>query len=326
MTLSCCSQTSIEKIKFVSKSDTLVGYLNKPESVDNFSVVVVTHSASLGKHDSQIYNHLVQTFNRVGVGVFTYDRRGSGESGGDFFTASLEDLAKDALKAIDALKGRKDVKKIGIFGVSQGGWIAPLAYNMNNQDISFMILVSSSGVSPAVQMDYATQTNLKRKGFNDKDISNALYLRSIINNYYRGKMNQREAQKIIDSYRGEKWVNESSLPLKQNMILPDNPKLSKWYLEMDFNPEEYFSKINIPIALFYGSYDIWVPIDKSIELWKKALKKCNNNSYEVFRIKNSGHLMIIDEDSNPKENIISKEYTELLQNWIMFIILLDRKN
>ena len=51
---SCYSQSSIEKIKFVSKSDTLVGYLNKPKSVANFSVVVVTHLASLGNHDSPI--------------------------------------------------------------------------------------------------------------------------------------------------------------------------------------------------------------------------------------------------------------------------------
>src|SRR5688572_24078455 len=113
----------MEKIKFVSKSDTLVGYLNKPKSVANFSVVVVTHSASLGNHNSPIYNHLVQTLTSVGIGVFTYDRRGSGESGGDFFTASLIDLANDALKAVDILKRRSDVKEIGIFGVSQGGWI-----------------------------------------------------------------------------------------------------------------------------------------------------------------------------------------------------------
>lgn len=126
LTQSCYSQPSIEKIKFVSKSDTLVGYLSKPKSIDNFSVVVVTHSASLGNHDSPIYNHLVQTLNGVGVGVFVYDRRGSGESGGNFFTASLIDLANDALKAIDTLKRRSDVKNIGIFGVSQGGWIYQL--------------------------------------------------------------------------------------------------------------------------------------------------------------------------------------------------------
>src|SRR5688572_10169310 len=217
---SCYSQSSMEKIKFVSDSDTLVGYLNKPKSVAQFSVVVVTHSASLGNHDAPIYNHLVQTLNSVGVAVFTYDRRGSGESGGDFFTASLIDLAKDALKAVDKLKTRADVKKIGIFGVSQGGWIAPAAYHMSKKDIAFMILVSSSGVSPAVQMDYATQTNLKRKGFDNKDISNALSLRAAINDYYRGKTSQKETQKIIDSFRGEKWVTESSLPLRQNMMLP----------------------------------------------------------------------------------------------------------
>jgi len=41
----------------------------------------------------------------------------------------LEDLANDAVAGVEFLKGHDwiDPNRIGIFGVSQGGWIAPLA-------------------------------------------------------------------------------------------------------------------------------------------------------------------------------------------------------
>jgi hypothetical protein len=55
-----------------------------------------------------------------GIAVFTYDRRGSGDSTGDFKTATFFDLAADAGAAIDHLKTRSDIdpKCIGVWDMS----------------------------------------------------------------------------------------------------------------------------------------------------------------------------------------------------------------
>lgn len=305
-----------ERLEFTSNKDTLVGYLRKPQNVQTYPVIVVLHSASHGHHDSELYNHLETHMNAIGVGVFTYDRRGSGESTGDFNTASLETLSQDALNAIELLKTRSDVEinKIGLFGISQGGWLGPLAYSISSQDISFMILLSSSGVSPARQMEYSAVTTLTMNNYSYEIIEKAKHLRNITNEYYRGNRDRQKTQDEIDKYREEDWFSDVYLPWRGN--LPEDVSVTKWIHEMDFNPREYFKKVKIPIALFYGATDRWVPIEESIEIWKDVFEKNGNSNFEIHRINNAGHMMILDEDNNPEQEIISDQYTNELKKWV----------
>jgi fermentation-respiration switch protein FrsA (DUF1100 family) len=48
---------------------------------------------------------------RAGVVALTYDKRGSGESGGDWRTATYNDLANDALAGVALLAARSDVDR-----------------------------------------------------------------------------------------------------------------------------------------------------------------------------------------------------------------------
>jgi alpha-beta hydrolase superfamily lysophospholipase len=66
---------------------------------------------------------------RRGAAVLGYDKRGVGGSTGDWKTASFEDLADDVVAAFEYLKSRRDIDpaQIGLLGVSQAGWVMPLA-------------------------------------------------------------------------------------------------------------------------------------------------------------------------------------------------------
>ena len=66
---------------------------------------------------------------RHGIAVLGYDKRGVGGSTGNWNTASFDDLADDVVAAFAYLKARGDIdgRQIGLLGVSQGGWIMPLA-------------------------------------------------------------------------------------------------------------------------------------------------------------------------------------------------------
>ena len=65
-------------------------------------------------------------------------------------TASFEDLAGDAVAAFDYLRTRNDIDRsqVGLLGVSQAGWVMPLAA-VYAKDIAFLISVSGAGVPPA---------------------------------------------------------------------------------------------------------------------------------------------------------------------------------
>ncbi len=96
-----------------------------------------------------------------GLAAFRYDKRGVGASGGNFFnpgdSASMAILAKDAAAAVRFLANfpQIDQARIGVFGNSQGGWIAPLAAAFESQ-ISFMMMWSGTTVSLGLEAFYSS--------------------------------------------------------------------------------------------------------------------------------------------------------------------------
>ena len=117
-----------EEITFQNENVSLKGTLVKPDINSPCPVLVVTHTSNAGTRDFVVYQHLTNLLPPLGIAVFIYDRRGSGDSTGNFETATFFDLATDMQAAIDHLKVRSDTnpKRIGVWGMSQGGWIAPL--------------------------------------------------------------------------------------------------------------------------------------------------------------------------------------------------------
>jgi alpha/beta superfamily hydrolase len=83
---------------------------------------------------------------RHGMAVLTYDKRGVGGSTGDWNTASFEELASDVVAGFRYMKTRDDIDSthIGLLGVSQAGWVMPLAA-LRAKDIAFLISVSGPG-------------------------------------------------------------------------------------------------------------------------------------------------------------------------------------
>lgn len=78
---------------------------------------------------------LARTFSAGGFAVLTYDKRGVGASGGVYeelnntTPENLALLAGDAAGAMSLLRSRQEVAglRLGYFGVSQAGWVVPLA-------------------------------------------------------------------------------------------------------------------------------------------------------------------------------------------------------
>jgi uncharacterized protein len=169
-----------EEITFRNKDVLLKGTLTKPDTNNPCPVVIVTHTSNAATRDFGVYQHLANVLPPNGIAVLLYDRRGSGDSTGDFETASFFDLAIDAQAIINYLKLRSDIdpKHIGVWGMSQGGWIAPLVAS-NSTDIAFVVAVSAVGVTPAEQMNFSAEYELREKGFPEEEIGQMLELRSL---------------------------------------------------------------------------------------------------------------------------------------------------
>jgi dienelactone hydrolase len=117
----------------------------------------------------------------MGFAVFAYDKRGVGRSGGQYSgigprnSDSMFDLlAADAVAGVEFLKARRQIdrSRIGLFGYSQAGWIAPLAA-ARSSDVRFVILVSGPAVTVGEENAYSDLAGAdpgSRQGLSDAEI------------------------------------------------------------------------------------------------------------------------------------------------------------
>jgi len=161
-------ETSYAEVGFHnSRQDVaLAGMLFVPQGEGPFPAVVVIHGSGTSRRDNGWYLTLTDHLQKNGVAVLLPDKRGSVQSEGDWRSADFVDLATDTLAAIDYLKTQDQVmiSTIGVVGMSQGGWIAPIVAS-ESDDVTFLVSLVGSAVTPAEQLRYEENHNLRQIGF-----------------------------------------------------------------------------------------------------------------------------------------------------------------
>lgn len=318
-TTATSTQATSMQITFTSEHHTLAGTLYQPIGNGPFPTIVVQHGASYGKRDHVLYVHLAQTMNAIGVAVYVYDRRGEDVPEDERVHPGYMALGRDGLAAVRMLKTRADVKAthIGLWGFSQGGWVAPAAFVQSPDDIAFMILVSSSGVGPKQQMVYAVPQVLRALGYDESVAEIGARLREMVDAYYQGAIAREIVQEFIDQFKDAPWFEHVYI----GATLPEVVAQTSWDNESHFDPWSMFSQITIPVLLLYGESDPWIPVDQSIAIWRDALVKAGNDDVEIHRIPGIGHSMVIDEpayldDYGTSTPAFSPIYTRLMQDFV----------
>jgi uncharacterized protein len=158
----------------------LVGTVYLPKTGDHLAGVVALHHATAATREAALYQHLRERLPALGFAVLVFDRRGSGQSSGDFARADFETLADDAIAGQRALAKlpRIDPTRIGFWGLSQGGWLAVLAAGRSTNP-AFAVSVSAPLVTAEEQMEFATSNLLAVRGYSESDVHEMLENRKI---------------------------------------------------------------------------------------------------------------------------------------------------
>jgi uncharacterized protein len=122
--------------------------------------VVLVHGSGVGPRTKLLVE--ATAFARQGFAVLIYDKRSAGYS---LFQRSYAQLADDALGAVHLLRAHPGVNpaKVGIWGLSEGGWVAPLAA-ARSADVAFVIVVGGNAMMPLQQQTWAVASGLRRVG------------------------------------------------------------------------------------------------------------------------------------------------------------------
>ncbi len=247
-------------LTFRSGEIELAGTLVVPEGEGPFPVIVTVH----GSGDAPRWYNLpmVDLFARHGIAGFMFDKRGSGESGGSWQLSDFDGRADDVIAAVEMVKLRPeiDAERVGLWGISQAGWVMPIAAS-RSEDIKFMVVTSGSTVPVWREDEYSLEMDLRKRGLRDDVIGPALeYLRMEHRVQITGE-GYAELKAFYRENRGEKWFREAKLGFPQ----PPNDEAHRSFMDkiIAFDSMPILRELRTPTLWIYGQADDSQPPDES---------------------------------------------------------------
>jgi dipeptidyl aminopeptidase/acylaminoacyl peptidase len=125
---------------------------------------VFVHGSGNSDRANPWYQEIARYLASHSIAVLLPDKRGCHESEGDWRSSDFHDLAEDAIAGVNSLRAQDNVdpKSVGLIGISQGGWIAPIAAQMG--DVAFVVSLSGATVTPREQFRHEVTQDIRQKG------------------------------------------------------------------------------------------------------------------------------------------------------------------
>jgi len=229
--------------------------LDLPAGAGRHPAIVGLHPADDRSRDHYLFVHLSQLLPPRGIAVARFDRRGD--------DVPFEEQVADALEVLHDVRSRPEIDpaRVGLWGFSQGAWIAPMVA-ARSRDVAFLVLVASVGVTPAEQMLYGTAKHVRMAGWPENAVHSVVATRKIVDEWRRGNATIGDAQDAVDGLATHPWFDLAYVPR-------DLSAAGTWP-DMDWDPSPIFAQVKVPVLLFYGEDDEWAPIDASVAAWRAA--------------------------------------------------------
>jgi pimeloyl-ACP methyl ester carboxylesterase len=197
----------IKETTFDGAGARLAGRLVMPKGGGRVPIVVLVHGS---EHSSaRDFYSLQRQLPSEGIGVFVYDKRGTGASGG-LYSQSYLMLADDAIAAVHEAR-RLAGDRVGTIGYqagSQGGWVAPLAARI--EPVDFVIVGFGLAVSAIEEDREAIALDMTRNGYGADVMAKAMEVAdataAIIRSGFRDGYTQ--LAKLRARYAGEAWFKK----------------------------------------------------------------------------------------------------------------------
>jgi pimeloyl-ACP methyl ester carboxylesterase len=262
---------------------TIAATLYKPVGGGPFPVAVIIPGSGEQSRAMWEYRSHVYGLVRRGIAALIYDKRGVGQSSGSLATADFKDLARDALIAVDSLRERSDIdtNKIGLYGISQGGWIAAVA-GRKSKKLAFVVFMEGPAVSTWEQELNGVEYTMRAEGYSPAAIDSALEYTRL---YFDAVESRKKWKKLVPwlaKVEKSKWAEYVQKPLRQDDVD------MVWWKVNEYDPANDLSGLHSSALAIFGADDTRVPPVANIEKMKAYLAKAEIK-YSVVVVPGLGH-------------------------------------
>jgi len=276
-----------EDVRFSNRDVELAGTLIAPSGGGTHPAIVLVHGS--GAENRAYMLPWARFLIRHGIAVLGYDKRGVGQSTGDWNAASYDDLAADAGAAVEYLKTRRDIDaaQIGLLGISQAGWIMPLTA-VRSKGVAFLISISGGGVTPAETTIDQARNEMTMTGMPAATVADIVALIRLQYDFARTGSGW-------DAYATarEKLVARMGAP--PETAFPSTPEHPQWQVikrTYFYDPVPTLRQLVVPTLAMWGELDNNMMADKNKPAWDAALKAAGNRDFTLVVIPKANHAML----------------------------------
>jgi dienelactone hydrolase len=275
-----------EEVRFSNGDIQLAGTLRTPATGARHPAIILVHYSGPANRESVL--PFARFLIRRGIAVLGYDKRGVGASTGDWKVASFDDLAGDAVAAFAHLKTREDIDpaRVGLLGVSQAGWIMPLAA-VKAQDLAFLVSISGAGVSAAETVIDHARNEMTAAGMPASAVGRVLDLMTLQHEFAR-------TGRGWDRYAAQRTAMASRMGGAPESF-PDSPDHPHWQsirrLHL-YDPAPTLRRLRVPTLALFGALDNNIMADKNAAAWKASLEAGGHRDYKLHVLEGANHLQL----------------------------------
>jgi uncharacterized protein len=279
-------RVEIEKrddVRFSNGDVQLTGTLSSPTNGRKHPAIILVHGSGAENRDHML--PFARFLIRRGIAVLGYDKRGVGGSTGDWNTASFDDLAGDAVAAFEYLKTRRDIEptQIGLLGVSQAGWIMPIAA-VRAKDIAFLISISGAGILAAETTLDQARNEMTMTGMSPQNVEQIMGLLKLQLEYARTGQGWDEYAATRERIVAKMGPAPDTIP-----GTPDHPYwqfIKRLYF---YDPAPTLRQLQVPTLALFGELDNNIMAEKNKAAWAAALKAGGHRDYTLVVIPKGNH-------------------------------------
>ncbi|HEY8320852.1 MAG TPA: alpha/beta fold hydrolase [Candidatus Baltobacteraceae bacterium] len=234
----------------------IAGTLYLPDRRERVPLVVVVPGSDNGGRKVWELRGYAVALAQNGIAAFVYDKRGVGGST-HVARATFDQYAGDAVAIVDKLRALPgiDPSRVGLLGLSQGGWISIMAAR-RDPNVRFVVLGSGPSRSVEQQEMDRVEFTLRGRDATRADIDAALaYTRVMYDVAFRGADKALLAASIAGLDPKAAWADV--------VMGPDPGETTDGVIadlrEQRYDPTADLRALRIPVLAFFGTSDTMVP-------------------------------------------------------------------
>lgn len=268
--------------------------------------IVLAHGSGPGSRHAGTW---ITFFLEQGLAVLSFDKRGVGESSGDWRTATYFDLAGDLNAGVDWLRAQEgiDPRRVGVHTSSQSGWYGPHAAR-TNPGIAFLVQRAGPAVDIGIGTAHERREEWRAEGLEAPVIEAAARFWLDLHDLAAAGAPRATAQVRLEEAREQPWFGPAYGEWERIgegwwSRLVDNRRLE---------PAADAAALRIPVLWFLAELDQNVPYAASMAALELAQKA--NPKMRVVTVHGADHSFLWRGEQGRMR--YTDEYWQVISGWL----------